>query len=392
MNGGDLTGSLTCVKTGDLLQKDTVWATIREEVQRDYQSEPLLSATMFSTVLAHDTIEESLAFILAKKLENAVLPAPKLAQLFQETLKRDEVSEDFVADLVATYDRDPACRRYSSCFLYYKGFHAIQTHRVAHALYNQGRTSLALFLQSRSSEAFHVDIHPAATIARGMMLDHATGVVIGETAVVGEGCTLLHGVTLGGSGKDHGDRHPKIGKHVLLGAGCSVLGNIRVGDRAKLGAGSIVLKPIPSGATAVGAPAKIVGRVVEENPAGRGWVDAGVTECVWSELTRHAGPTPKNTISYPSFKKLLAHSSVDEAAIGELFFELDGNLDGFITEKEFRDNFDKCSDRLCEAMCESSLQCPERRTSIKRHVVGTMHQITPTSPMSPAHRALESPE
>ena len=142
----------------------------------------------------------------------------------------------------------------------------------------------------------------------------------------------------------------------------------------------------------MGAPAKIVGRVQEENPAGRGWVDAGVTECVWSELTKHAGPTPKNTISYPSFKKLLSSSSVDEAAIGELFFELDGNLDGFITEKEFRDNFDKCSDKLCEAMCESSLQCPERRTSIKRHVVGTMHQITPTGSVSPTHRSLESPE
>ena len=117
-----------------------------------------------------------------------------------------------------------------------------------------------------------------------------------------------------------------------------------------------------------------------------------MTECVWSELTKHAGPTPKNTISYPSFKKLLSSSSVDEAAIGELFFELDGNLDGFITEKEFRDNFDKCSDKLCEAMCESSLQCPERRTSIKRHVVGTMHQITPTGSVSPTHRSLESPE
>ena len=109
-------------------------------------------------------------------------------------------------------------------------------------------------------------------------------------------------------------------------------------------------------------------------------------------MTKHAGPTPKNTISYPSFKKLLSSSSVDEAAIGELFFELDGNLDGFITEKEFRDNFDKCSDKLCEAMCESSLQCPERRTSIKRHVVGTMHQITPTGSVSPTHRSLESPE
>ena len=257
MNGGDPTGSLTCVKTGDMLQKHTVWATIREEVQRDYQSEPLLSGFMFSTVLAHDTIEESLAFILAKKLENAVLPAPKLAQLFQETLKRDEVSEDFVADLVATYDRDPACRRYSSCFLYYKGFHAIQTHRVAHALYNQGRTSLALFLQSRSSEAFHVDIHPAATIGRGMMLDHATGVVIGETAVVGENCSMLHSVTLGGSGKVSGDRHPKIGKGVLIGAGAVVLGNVRVGDNSKIGSGAVVLKDVPVKHVAVGMPARM---------------------------------------------------------------------------------------------------------------------------------------
>ncbi|UPR05237.1 serine O-acetyl transferase [Chloropicon primus] len=234
-----------------------VWTTIREEVQRDYQSEPLLSGFMFSTILAHDTMEESLAFILAKKLENAVLPAPKLSQLFQEVLRLEEVRKDYLADLMATYERDPACRRYSSCFLYYKGFHAIQTHRVAHALYNQGRTSLALFLQSRSSEAFHVDIHPGARIGRGMMLDHATGVVMGETAVVGDNCSMLHSVTLGGSGKVTGDRHPKIGKGVFIGAGAVILGNVKVGDDSKIGSCAVVTKEVPAKHVAVGMPAKM---------------------------------------------------------------------------------------------------------------------------------------
>jgi serine O-acetyltransferase len=368
---------------------DTLFRSMRADAIAAASREPWMAGILQHIIDAR-SFEDAVANMLMHKLAYETTNKQEMRRKFRDALL--EESDACRADAQAVVQRDPAADGVLDVVMYFKGFSAIQGYRIAHRAWEAGERAYALWLQSRCSQQFGVDIHPAAVIGPAVIIDHATGVVIGETAVVGEGCTLLHGVTLGGSGKDHGDRHPKIGKHVLLGAGCSVLGNIRVGDRAKLGAGSIVLKPIPSGATAVGAPAKIVGRVVEENPAGRGWVDAGVTECVWSELTKHAGPTPKNTISYPSFKKLLAHSSVDEAAIGELFFELDGNLDGFITEKEFRENFDKCSDRLCEAMCESSLQCPERRTSIKRHVVGTMHQITPTSPRSPTHRSLESPE
>jgi len=238
------------------LEKDNVWAAIREEADRDSRSEPMLSSFLFSTVLAHATIEESLAFILANKLACSVLPATQLLQLFHETFTSDETRSDFLADLLATYDRDPACKKYSSCLLYYKGFHAIQTHRIAHHLYKSGRTSLAILLQSRASETFHVDIHPGARIGKGVMLDHATGVVMGESAVVGDNVSMLHHVTLGGSGKSAGDRHPKIASGVLIGAGAVVLGNVKVGNCSKIGAGSVVLADVPPRHVAVGVPAR----------------------------------------------------------------------------------------------------------------------------------------
>jgi len=238
------------------LEKDNLWETIREEIERDCATEPMLSSFLFSTVLAHATIEESLAFILANKLESTVLPATQLLQLFHETLMLDEIRAGFLADLLATYDRDPACKQYSSCLLFYKGFHAIQIHRVTHHLYKKGRVALAMLLQSRSSETFHVDIHPAARIGKGVMLDHATGVVMGESAVVGDNVSMLHHVTLGGSGKSAGDRHPKIGSGVLIGAGAVVLGNVRVGNCSKIGAGSVVLADVPPRHVAVGVPAR----------------------------------------------------------------------------------------------------------------------------------------
>jgi len=240
------------------LEKDNLWATIREEVEKDSRSEPMLASSLYSTVLAHSSIEESLAFVLANKLQCPVLPATQLMQLFHETFTADELRADFLADLLATYERDPACKKYCSCLLYYKGFHAIQTHRIAHYLYKQGRTSLAMVLQSRASETFHVDIHPAARIGKGVMLDHATGVVMGESTVVGDNVSMLHNVTLGGSGKSRGDRHPKVGSGVLIGAGAVVLGNITVGNCSKIGAGSVVLADVPPRHVAVGVPAKTI--------------------------------------------------------------------------------------------------------------------------------------
>ena len=166
-----------------------------------------------------------------------------------------EIAED---DLRAVFERDPACKGYLQPFLFFKGFLALQTQRVSHRLWNQGRETLAFYLQSRMSELFQVDIHPATRIGRGVFVDHGTGIVIGETAVIGDGVSMLQGVTLGGTGAERGDRHPKIGKGVLLGAGAKVLGNIEIGDYAKIASGSVVLKPVPSGCTAAGVPARLV--------------------------------------------------------------------------------------------------------------------------------------
>jgi serine O-acetyltransferase len=171
------------------------------------------------------------------------------------------------ADLKAVFERDPACKGYVQPFLFFKGFLALQTHRVAHWLYNEGRETLAFYLQSRSSELFQVDINPATRIGRGVFVDHGTGVVIGETAVIGDDVSMLQGVTLGGTGADRGDRHPKIGRGVLLGAGAKVLGNITIGDYAKIASGSVVLKPVPSGCTAAGVPARLVNCPTCEEPA-----------------------------------------------------------------------------------------------------------------------------
>jgi serine O-acetyltransferase len=239
------------------MEKDRVWPTIREEVKKDAQTEDMLASYLNDTVLAHSSIEESLAFILANKLHCPVLPAAKLRGLLLEVFTAGELAEDFLADLLATYERDPACKKYSTCLLYFKGFHAMQTHRVAHFLHKQGRAALAAALHSRSCMLFDVDIHPAARIGKGTMIDHATGVVIGETTVVGDNVSLLHQVTLGGSGKNVGDRHPKIGSGVMIGAGAVVLGNIQVGNCSKIGCSSVVLSNVPPNHVAVGVPAKI---------------------------------------------------------------------------------------------------------------------------------------
>ena len=188
--------------------------------------------------------------------------------MIDQALAEDStIGEATRADLQAVRDRDCACCGYATPFLYYKGFHALQAHRVAHWLWQQGRKPLALFFQNRISVEFGVDIHPAARIGRGIMLDHATGVVIGETATVGDDVSIMQGVTLGGTGKESGDRHPKVGSGVLISAGATILGNIHIGDGAMIAAGSVVLHEVPPHTAVAGVPAKVVGPPHEERPA-----------------------------------------------------------------------------------------------------------------------------
>lgn len=242
------------------VNKDFVWQTLCKEAREEAQYEPALASYLFSTILSHRSLEDALAFVLANKLASNVLLDSQLLEMFSAQYRRDEMLvKRAQADMQAVMDRDPACEEYTQILLFFKGFQAVQAYRVANALWLDDRKPLALLLQSRISEIFHVDIHPGATIGEGVMLDHATGVVIGETAVVGDNVSILHGVTLGGTGVKDGDRHPKIGNGVVIGAGVTILGNIRVGANSKIGAGSVVLKEIPENCTAVGIPARLVG-------------------------------------------------------------------------------------------------------------------------------------
>ncbi|KAI3456568.1 hypothetical protein Pfo_013231 [Paulownia fortunei] len=240
--------------------EDQIWLKIRQEAEFDIMQEPILSKFYNSAILSHSSLESALTSHLAIKLCNAYLSRDALYAVFLKALVEDgEIQRAIRDDLKAVRERDPACVSYVHCLLNFKGFLACQAHRLAHNFWGQGRTVLALLIQNRVSEVFAVDIHPGAKIGHGIVFDHATGVVIGETAVIGNNVTILHNVTLGGTGKDQGDRHPKIGDGVVIGAGAKVLGNVKVGENAKVGAGSLVLKEIPPQATAVGNPARLVG-------------------------------------------------------------------------------------------------------------------------------------
>lgn len=241
------------------LPKAAIWPLIRQEARAEADSEPALSGFLHATVIMHATMDASMAFLLAKKLASPTLLATQLTRLIKEAYEDDpSLLEACVADIQAVRERDPACRSFVHCMTMFKGFQAIQSQRVAHWMWRRGRTALALALQSRMAEAFQVDIHPAAQLGRGLLMDHATGIVIGETAVVGDNVSMLHHVTLGGSGVGRGARHPVIGNGVLLGAGVSVLGPVVIGHCSKVGAGSVVVTDIPPHTVAVGVPAKVV--------------------------------------------------------------------------------------------------------------------------------------
>ena len=245
-----------------------VWAALRTEAAHEAQAEPGLASLLNAVVLKHDRLSSALSYQLARKIADQELRAMSAREIAEEAYAADpSIVDKAEADLRAVFERDPACKGYVQPFLFFKGFMALQTHRVSHWLWNEGREALAFYLQSRCSEIFAVDIHPAAVMGSGIFIDHGTGIVIGETAVVGDDVSMLHGVTLGGTGAERGDRHPKIGRGVLLGAGAKVLGNITVGDYAKVASGSVVLKPVPSGCTAAGVPARMINCPTCEAPA-----------------------------------------------------------------------------------------------------------------------------
>ncbi|AWJ87849.1 serine O-acetyltransferase (plasmid) [Azospirillum sp. TSH58] len=264
-------------------ERAALWARLRAEAEAAADGDPLLRSFIHIAVLSHDGFASALGAHLARKLGDWYIPAERLADITEQAHAGDPaIVAAAVADLTAIVTRDPAADGLLTPFLYFKGFHALQWHRVAHWLWAQGRRDLAHFLQSRVSEVFAVDIHPAVSIGRGVLIDHGTGVVIGETAVVGDDVSILQGVTLGGTGKEHGDRHPKVRDGVLLAAGAKVLGNIEVGRHAKVGAGSVVLKPVPPGATVAGVPARVVG-----------WSTSGQAPAVEMDMSL---PEPEYTI------------------------------------------------------------------------------------------------
>jgi serine O-acetyltransferase len=245
-----------------------IWLCLRQEASDTLTAEPGLASMLHSTILSHDDLASALSYHIARKVGDDTLRGMTLREIAQKVYAADSTLVAAAeADLQAVYERDPAAKGYLQAFMFFKGFLALQIHRVGHRLWQEGRFTMAHYLQSRVSELFQIDIHPAARIGKGIFIDHGTGVVIGETAVVDDEVSMLHGVTLGGTGAERGDRHPKIGRGVLLGAGAKVLGNITIGDYAKIASGSVVLKPVPAHCTAAGVPARLVNCKTCEDPA-----------------------------------------------------------------------------------------------------------------------------
>ena len=246
----------------------SIWSQLRASAEEAARSEPHLGSMMNATILSHFDLSNALSFQIARKVGDAELAPMSVREVCAFAFWSDpSIVAAAEADLQAVAERDPAIRSLLQPFLYFKGFQALQASRVAHWLWTQGRETLAFHFQSRISELFQIDIHPGAKLGKGLFFDHGTGIVIGETAVVGDEVSMLHGVTLGGTGAQRGDRHPKIGRGVLLGAGAKGLGNIEVGDFAKVASGSVVLKPVPSGCTVAGVPARLVNCPTGDAPA-----------------------------------------------------------------------------------------------------------------------------
>lgn len=248
---------------------DPVWTRVREEAEAITRSSPELATFLFATVLNHGRLEEAVAYRVASRLDHQDVPASIIREAYGDLIEGEPLLGAMMrADIVAVTDRDPATTRYIEPILYFKGFHALQTHRLAHYLWNKGRKDFALYLQSRASSVFGVDINPQTRVGRGVFIDHGTGVVIGATAVIDDDVSLLQGVTLGGTGKERGDRHPKIRRGVLIGAGAKVLGNIEVGECSRVASGSVVLKKVPPRTTVAGIPARVVGPApCDQSPA-----------------------------------------------------------------------------------------------------------------------------
>ncbi|MEJ1121163.1 serine O-acetyltransferase [Phyllobacterium sp. CCNWLW109] len=263
-----MSASLPIKMTGSIKQIDPIWHAIRAEAEEVVRNEPLLATFLYTTILNHQSLEQAVIHRISQRLDHPDVESELLRQTFTAMLDANPSwSQILRVDIQAVYDRDPACTRFMEPILYFKGFQAIQTHRLAHWLWHEGRHDFALYLQSRSSSVFQTDIHPAVPMGQGVFFDHATGIVVGMTAVIEDNVSILQGVTLGGTGKETGDRHPKIRNGVLIGAGANILGNIEIGYCSKVASGSVVLKPVPHNVTVAGVPARIVGEAGCSEPS-----------------------------------------------------------------------------------------------------------------------------
>ncbi len=260
---------LTLVTSGEVEEcGDALWTRLRVEAEEAYERSPKLAPLFFDSILNQPSFEVAVFHRVAARLKNDVISLPLIVQAFSRAYAADHgIGDALQADILAVFDRDPACERLIEPFLYFKGFHAIQAHRLNHWLWHNDDRDFALYLQSRSSEVFQTDIHPAAKFGRGIFLDHGTGLVIGETAEVGDDVSMMQHVTLGGTGKETGDRHPKIRKGALIGVAANILGNIEVGEHARIAAGSVVLKAVPAHATVAGVPARVVRITDSDEPS-----------------------------------------------------------------------------------------------------------------------------
>ncbi|MCI0600744.1 MAG: serine O-acetyltransferase [Beijerinckiaceae bacterium] len=237
-----------------------LWARLRQEAEEAFSRERALAPLFVNSILNRTSFEDAVIHRISARLGNETVPSYLINDVFGQAVANDAaIGAGIRADIVAVLDRDPACERLIEPFLYFKGFHAIQTHRLSHWLWTSGRRDFALFLQSRSSDVFQTDIHPAAVFGKGIFLDHATGLVVGATSVIDDDVSILQNVTLGGTGKETGDRHPKVRPGVMIGAGAKILGNIEIGACSRIAAGSVVLQPVPANTTMAGVPARPVG-------------------------------------------------------------------------------------------------------------------------------------